>query len=324
MEHLHGRLVSELLEERADDIGALRERLLQPAATPTGDASEADGKEQEPLDLADVPSDFYLFRYLLNEGESEDQVALADATVRKSIPLKLKWVETLRKAAAGERLPQDAAIREHVLFDFWENGNDTAPPTLVVRSGYSNPSSLMDNFSHEQVVEWLLWQRCQAWKRVMEVERKTSRFSFLVSINDFENMSLLTAREPRFFKALADTTDLGHQLFPCISGKHAMVNIGWTFRTLFAFARWFMPERTVRKVGMCGASDTRTQDPSDCPYCRKFGIGRADLPNFLGGSIPVEEGSSLCPRRPGGTGEAAAKLPAEEKMDVLDIAGNAT
>mmetsp|Transcript_26929 Transcript_26929/g.67863 ORF Transcript_26929/g.67863 Transcript_26929/m.67863 type:complete len:95 (+) Transcript_26929:3-287(+) len=93
-----------------------------------------------------------------------------------------------------------------------------------------------------------------------------------------------------------------------------MVNVGWLWRALWSFAGVFLPSRVLNKVGICGASDTREQDISECPYLMQLGIKKDELPDFLGGSEKVPLGSLL---------DITNKVSEETSDDVLEVAGSA-
>eukprot|EP00121_Abeoforma_whisleri_P000701 Awhi_evm1s621 len=54
-------------------------------------------------------------------------------------------------------------------------------------------------------------------------------------------------------------------------------------------AKFVMPKRTLEKVGVCGATNTREDDISKCPFVKEhFDVDK--VPSFLGGNCHCEPG----------------------------------
>jgi len=255
----------------------------------------------------EVPEDSVLLRYLFS-APTGTPIPDAAVSVQRAKVLRQEWASVLDKAARGEALPQEQRIRQHLCMGTWEKDDDESPLFTVVRAGHSQVAALMDNASHDEVIEFVLWYRASLWKRLNQKQERTGKFLLLHFVNDLQDIALLETREPRFFKALGVVADIVHDLFPCMSVKNSMVNVGWLWRALWGFAGLFLPGRVLNKVGICGASDTREQDMSECPYLRQLGIKKDELPDFLGGGVKVPHGSLL--------------HVAEADDDVLEIAGS--
>jgi len=281
-----GRPVAEFLKELAEPLADLKQRL--------GDADPCEQDEQ------------YLLRLLLACDGLSEQAEIAAKGARENRKL---FAEVIEKARKHEPLPQEAIIREHICYGRWhypasevEQSKGAAelwPPILVTRSGHSNLAACMEKVSEEQVVEYLLWERLQIFEEAIEATRKTGRLMMMSSINDLAEASLLFSREPRFFSAVGKVSKIGLGLAPFLSRKHVMINSGVVFSALFAIAKLFMPQRVLDKVALVS--------PEQLPGL--LSVPHAAMPEFLGGTCPVPQESSLY-------------VAPEEKLDVLDITGD--
>lgn len=281
-----GQPVAEFLADLAEPLADLRQRL--------GDTDPCEQEEQ------------YLLRLLLaNDGSSEQ----AEVVAKEARENRKLYAGIIEKARKREPLPQEATIRQHICYGRWhypasevEGSNGAAelwPPILVTRSGHSNLAACMEKVSEEQVVEYLLWERLQIFEEAVEATRKTGRLMMMSSINDLAEASLLFSREPRFFKAVGTVSKVGGGLAPFLSRKHVMINSGIVFSALFAVAKLFMPAKVLDKVALVS--------PAELPGL--LAVPAAAMPEFLGGTCPVPQESSLY-------------VEPKEELDVLDFTGD--
>lgn len=265
-----GRSLSELLEENDKAINALRFRL------------GADHPEED---------DQTLLRFILADNgdvEKAEQKALDGRQDR------LKYAEVLEKAKRGEHLPQEAKIRKNLCFGRWQYpctksaASVERPPLMITRSGHTNAKALMEDCTDQEVVEYFLWERQRAWDEVNLATKSTGKLILMVSVNDLDGASLFTGREPRFFKAVGDSSKIGAGLFPLLTKKHIMVNGGRIIEVLFSVVSAFMPQHVLDKVAFMSIDD----------FANSFGVPGTSMPDFLGGSCDVSVDSPLALGKP--------------------------
>jgi hypothetical protein len=260
---LSGRAINELLAEYAQPITTIKSNLA--------------------LDL--VPADdVMVLRYLIQE---RDNVEDAEKRAREGHELRQKYASVLEKALKGEQLEQEARIRNHLCYGRWQypsaESESEQPPMIITRSGKSNGQALMGAVTENELVEYFLWERQRCFDEVCKRGEATGQLVMMVGVNDLEGASLLTGREPKFFKAVKTSSEAGAAMFPLLTRKHVMVNGGRLMEILFSVASTFMPQRVLDKVAFMTCEQ----------LVDAAGIPPADLPEFLGGKCPIPDNSPL-------------------------------
>lgn len=243
---------------------------------------------------ADIPEDSVLLRYLLYKSNSKDQVAEAAESARRGVDFRNQYAKLFHKVAMGETLDHAEKVEKHLCVGRVECSTleVVKPAVFVIRSGMSDPKGCMNECTQDEVVEWLLFHRVKEWKELQALQNETGRFMLVVNVNDFNGVSLLKSREPRFFKALGEASKVGADMFPVVSSRNVMINTPWMMKALFSLAKPLMPKEALDKIGLCPAADSSKDDLSKCPYCKMMGIEKGDLPDFLGGSRSFVKSSS--------------------------------
>lgn len=239
------------------------------------------------------------FRTRLGPGDEEDQVLLrlllseygnveaAEIKAKQAREDRLKYAKVLEKAKAGEHLPQESTIRQNLCFGRWEYpGSTDYPPLLITRSGLSNAKALMESVTVEQLVEYFLWERQRAYVEVCQASKAKDQLILMISVNDLDNASIITGREPLFFEAVKVSSETAAGLFPLLTRKHIMVNSGFLLDTLYYLVSSFLPQRVLDKVAFMSCSEL-TQTMTDA------GVPSTSFPDFLGGSCSVPPNSPL-------------------------------
>jgi len=258
-----GRSIVELLQEHAGPVGELRAKL-----------GSDDPNEEDQV----------LLRMVL---ASNGDVVKAEETALKGREDRIKYAEVLDKAKRGEELPQAFKIGQHLCFGRWEypaeGGVKDQPPLMITRSGRTNPVSLMDGSSADEVAEFFLWHRQRCWDEVISESKNTGLLVLMVSVNDLEGASLIAGREKRFFEAIGKSSEVGAGLFPLLTKKHVMVNSGYFIEMLFSLVSVFMPQRVLDKVAFMTVQE----------FFDAFGVAKNNFPDFLGGSAALAPDSPL-------------------------------
>jgi len=267
LDSLTGRSLDALLKENAEGLAALR-----------GVIGACDPCEDEVM----------LLRYLLQAAGNVEQ---AGERAKSGRELRNKYSGVIEKAGRNEPLPQEAKIRQFLCHGRWRYPSAEAelqyPPMMITRSGLSNGQKLMEAVTEEELVEYLVWERCRCFKEVVQRSQDGGQLIMLISVNDLEGASLITGREPKFFQAVKVSSDVGSCLCPLLTRKHIMVNSGPVIDTLFRIVSVFMPKRALDKVAFMNCEE----------ILQASGIPRDNFPDFIGGSCKLSQDSPLAARQ---------------------------
>jgi hypothetical protein len=263
LDTLAGQPLADLFNQYAQSISILRTLL----------------GEEDPFE-----DDHILLRLLIQEHEKIDAAA---AKAKEGRAFRRTYGHVLKKAKMGEHLPQEDKIRQHLCYGRWSypdaESEKAYPPMLITRSGRSNANALMQVCSVEELVAYFIWERQRCFNDVIRASQETGKMVMMVGINDLDNASLITGREPKFFEAVKISSETGACLFPLLTRKHVMVNSGRFIEILFRMVSAFMPQRVLDKVAFMTCEELLTA----------AAIPPKSFPNFLGGSCAVPPNSPL-------------------------------
>mmetsp|Transcript_30333 Transcript_30333/g.68574 ORF Transcript_30333/g.68574 Transcript_30333/m.68574 type:complete len:389 (-) Transcript_30333:143-1309(-) len=272
--------VDELLAKHAQDIELLRAELVDVI----GGVSEYD--------------DIFLLRFVLTHKDRGGLGAQADA-VRKTVKFRTDNREALAEVVRTGKPPNhDVFIKFQAAGYVGDLGG--LEPVHVIRGGHCNAKGLMHTLSHEQVVDWLLYLKEIYFNMCDERTRKTRKMVKSITIMDMDNYSIFDG-EPRFFKALGESSKLSAVYYPQLLGKTVILNAPSYMRALMSTVSVFLPKSTLNKIAFCPASKAALYTRKDakdikCPFIQKMAgdVGCTNLPDFLGGRGETPE--NLKPR----------------------------
>jgi len=255
--------LDDLLKENAEALAALR-----------GVIGECEPCEDEVM----------LLRYLL---QAAGDINVAGERATSGRELRKKYSGVIEMATRDEHLPQEGRIRQFLCHGRWRYPSDESelryPPMMITRSGLSNSQKLTEVVSEEELVEYFIWERRRCFEEVVKKSQETGQLVMMISVNDLEGASLITGREPKFFKAVKVSSEAGSCLCPLLTRKHVMVNAGVVIDALFRIASVFMPQRALDKVTFMSCAELFDLS----------GIASSDFPDFLGGSCRLSPDSPL-------------------------------
>lgn len=247
---------------------------------------------------AELPEDERLLRFLLTFFQAESPVSAAANAVRDAFAVRKRRAAILAEVEQCDVTEEERIVQEYFKLEIWDRVRPGRPPLVVMRIGYCDPKELMNNLEHERVVKAILLQQMRLCRVLEQRQKETGLFTLSLLTVDCENTAITSIYDDRFIQAAKEAAFLSQVMQPSLSCKNCIVNTGWVWRMLFSIVCTFLPARAQAKVRMCSSSDTRAQDPAECPYLRRLGITKADLPQFLGGSVEVPESSPLFVRIP--------------------------
>ena len=252
--------IKSLLAKHADALAALRTELADEAA---GWASD----------------DLWLLRFCLSHRTTEKAADAARATLR----YRAANSDLLRRAMEGGGSHEDAlgALNKQALLP---SPTLLGEPVHVVRAAASDVKKLMDDFTEEEVVEHLNLSKERAFLRCDAESRRSGRLVKLVSVLDIRD-GRLSDLDLRFLRALGRASAETEKFYPQLLGLVAAVNAPPWVHALVRVASHFVPERTMRKLAVCGATDTAEECAA---LCRTLCCTPDGLPDFLGGRAAPE------------------------------------
>eukprot|EP01134_Creolimax_fragrantissima_P000927 CFRG0927T1 len=234
----------------------------------------------------EIHDDLWILRYLLSNGEIDkcvDDIKRAVAWRKENAEFVLKAKDFNAMPPYYEDSKKFVAVSNHV------KTRKDGGPVFIVRSGISNPKKLMEILTYDQIFEILIFQKEQAYNMCDIRSRETGYLTKMTTINDFSGLSLLRAKDKKFMKALSESAKLAEYVHPQLMDKGVMINVNKVVQMLFSLLKMVMPRKTVAKMTICGASDTRTQNISLCPWVRE-NIEIVNVPTFLGGKCECPGG----------------------------------
>jgi len=78
--------------------------------------------------------------------------------IKKAIEWRKEHAELLALVKSGEPLPYVSTIKKFSVSEPYSDTKDGGPITIV-RAGLSNPQAIMDELSHEQVLDWFMYEK---------------------------------------------------------------------------------------------------------------------------------------------------------------------
>ena len=254
--------IESLLRTHAEALAALRAELADEAA---GWASD----------------DLWLLRFCLSHRTTEKAADAARATLR----YRAANSDLLRRAMEGGGSHEDAlgALNKQALLP---SPTLLGEPVHVVRAAASDVKKLMDDFTEEEVVDHLNLSKERAFLRCDAESRRSGRLVKLVSVLDIRD-GRLSDLDLRFLRALGRASAETEKFYPQLLGLVAAVNAPRWVHALVRVASHFVPERTMRKVKFCGATDTAAESAATCPFASRY-CTPDGLTDFLGGRAAPE------------------------------------
>lgn len=150
--------IDELLEKHASSVANLRQVLADTLAS------------HDPRAVRVPYDDIWLLRFILSNGE-----AGAEKAARATLKWRAEKAEMLARAAAGEPHHLHDTISKYSISEIYVHRTCADEPVQLIRAGISNVRKLMDVFSEAEVVEYMNFQKEEAFLACDEATRRTRR-----------------------------------------------------------------------------------------------------------------------------------------------------
>jgi len=261
--------VDELMTAHAAAVATLRAAVAEDAHFASG------GTARVPYD------DLWLLRFLLSNGKD------AERAVRATLKYRADNAAMLALAADGAEHPQKAAMCALSISEIWQHPTLADEPVQLIRAGKSNVKRLMDTYSADEVVQYMNFQKEQAFLLCDEATRRTRRIVKMVSVVDMHS-SRFSDNDNRFFKALGRASKESELFYPQLLAITVGINVPGYLNLIWPIAKRLMPAKTLAKFRICSARDTVTQSAAQCPFATSV-FSPEILVDFLGGRAPSSE-----------------------------------
>ena len=227
--------------------------------------------------------DVWALRFCLSHQDDAE----AESCARRTLAWRAKKSEMLAHAAKGEPYPRFARLEKYVAADY--HGETLARgPLYIIRAGISNPKAMMDDFSEEDVLDFMMYRKEIGFLKCDARTRSTRVLTKLVTVNDLNHVSLLSGPDKRFTAVLGKSSKLSEEYYPQLLDRAVLINVPYVFGAIWSLMKPLLSAKTRSKVAICGASDTRTGDVSKCPFAKLLNLDT--VPSFLGGRCKCKGG----------------------------------
>ncbi|KAJ3062337.1 hypothetical protein HDU98_001785 [Podochytrium sp. JEL0797] len=216
--------------------------------------------------------DLWLLRYILSYTTPE----AAEPAARFTIDYFTKNKDLIDTVLSGGKVPFEDTIAQFQCsgnHKFTQNGE----PVFYVRTGISNAKALMDNVSHQSVLDFMLMNRLKTLIECDKATRAQQRIVKSVNVMDFQHFSMMRGGDSRFFKVLGKTIY-----------ANTPAAMAWSFATI---VKPLLSKKTIEKSVFCPGATTKLSVNS-CPYLSRYLIAD-DVPSFLGGKCECNNGRCI-------------------------------
>lgn len=237
--------------------------------------------------------DLFLLRYLL----SFQTVPAAMAAVRYATKYRMENASWLASAKDGEytKAPAFERLQKHLSGGPHAHENKTyiqttihGAPLVFVRAGLTDTTVLMNEFTQDDIVKFMLWDKEVSFWKCDAITRREGMLTKVLVVMDLTNMKLF-GNDQRFFAALGESSKISDQLHPQLVQRTAIINAGDAMKWMWQVARLFLSKRTVEKISVCVGFD-KAKGANACPYASAW-TNTDELPTFVGGKCEKEKGT---------------------------------
>jgi hypothetical protein len=137
---------------------------------------------------------------------------------------RLQHADLLKTLAAGGEHPLASQVRRfQISGQCGSLGN--GEPVFVVRLGMCDLRALMNQYSIDQVAEFLLFEKERIWRECDKQTRIVGKLVKCVTVIDFAGFSMFGNKsDNRFFKALGKSSKLSSLYYPQLQIKTVSIN----------------------------------------------------------------------------------------------------
>lgn len=206
----------------------------------------------EPLFDDDVHDDLWLLLFLLSNSFDA-----AVRNVRATLRLNYDNAAAFAKAAVGVPHPRSTEFNSYLHARVLPGATPFEEPLLVLRPVHARFTALMDEFTEDEVINGLTYDKELLRCRCLEACRRTRRLVKMVSVIDLAGVSW-HHYDRRALRALQRSSRESATYFPGLLGLSIIVNPPSFFRALWLLAKHSFPRRILQKFHICSSKDTIT------------------------------------------------------------------
>jgi len=279
---------------RTGRISGLRQRVpartssrLQSVATETGPPitalmqqyqTEVEQLRERCKDKLSVEEDdLFLLRFIIqNEGKN----TLEDAAT--NLEETLQWRREKAEMLNSPTPPFSDKVAQYLGRDagtFLAESTKDGCPLAIIRAGKIDAKQLMKAVSVDELVDWFLWNKEQAYRICDGETRATGMLTQQITANDLSDVGVRQDKD--FGKALGTSSKLSTKYYPALQSTVVLLNLPLVAKLLFAFFRPLLPEAVLKKIKVC-PGNTASGDIATCPFAMAR-LAVEQLPGFLAG-----------------------------------------
>ena len=151
--------------------------------------------------------DIWLLRFILSNKTAKKSVD----SVKFAINWRKERKDILDSICAGGEIPKANVWNKFQVAGRHKPAKDGGP-TFIIRMGLCNPSALMDNMTHQEVVDYVLCLRELDFRQCDQLTRKHRKLIKFTTINDMKGLKFVMDR--RFFKAIGEASKISEKVYP--------------------------------------------------------------------------------------------------------------
>tara|TARA_X000001036_G_scaffold220850_1_gene206705 strand:+ start:577 stop:1257 length:681 start_codon:yes stop_codon:yes gene_type:complete len=194
-------------------------------------------------DPAEQPDDIWTVRFVLS---AKGNVARAAARARNALAFRQTHRDVLSFAEADVPYPNHHRLEELLVQDV---RIVKGVPRLFVHGGRSNLYELHEEFSQEQIVNYILYTKERCHVLADKESRCTDRLVKMVTVVDLEGFEWARF-DRRFLRSLARADAASEPCYPQLLGAATIVNAPRVLETLWSIAQSILPAATCEKVSL--------------------------------------------------------------------------
>lgn len=255
----------EILVKHADSLKALRKQCAN--LIPSGGVLE-DGT---------VMDDLFFVRYLLS---NKSDIDVCTKKIQSTVEWRRSNAELL---STSSKHPLEDRMSKHLLSGHTGTLSG-GEPVNVIRLGLSDCKSLLEEFSLEEISNFMTFEKAVAYKMCDAKTRETKRLVKAVTVIDFDSFNIFGSKfDKKILTAMGDSSKAASIYFPQLQVKTVAINTPSLTGMIKKLLGAVLPKSSMEKMVVCSGKNTSRSAISACQFCSVYGVVKA-VPPFLGGT----------------------------------------
>jgi len=233
--------------------------------------------------------DIFLLRYILSHGTAKKALPNVEFTIEyRTNPENKYYLDMMKNNGIFEFgvFPKLVELGLSMSQFHCKPAKDGGP-VMLVRQPRVNMATLLDIWTHDEMVLMNNLQKEHAFLECDRVTRETGRLTKFTLVTDFRGMKFQRP-DNRIMNSFSESSKLAEKIYPQLVETTVLTNAPSWSSWVIKLCRLFISKRTMEKFRLCTA-DSRAGDATQCPYLKE----RFDMdavPTFLGGNCECEKG----------------------------------